>query len=262
MRTKPGKAFAFVQSMLAFLGASVAECESGRLVEEISVARYVPSCCGSASYVFFDDLTPNQVAAMRGKYVTVAPQTYPSMEMPTSTYLITNGMILEYGNNGTRAWQNETAGVLEPHLHISYSNYPADYPPNEPNNAVTNYSIGANRNEHTYNSYTSQSGPALLRLYVNECNFPPSVPPHPPSPISPTPSSPPPSLPSPPSPPPPYQLPVGLQALLFIFLPSIIIVCGISIFVACRLDRLRVKDYFHKLQQQPKTEEAVIIVSP
>ena len=58
--------------------------------------------------------------------------------------------------------------------------FPADYPPNEPEGRGTNYSIGANGNQGIYDTYASQSGPALFRLYANECNFPPSSPPPPP----------------------------------------------------------------------------------
>ena len=166
--------------MLALLSAALAQCESGRLVKSIPVARYNPSCCAGDSYVWFDDLAQEDIDAMQGAYVTVAPQSDPSIELPTSAYLIANGMTLTYRNGGNQVWENETAGTLHPYLYLEYSNYPADYPPNEPANAATNYSIGANLNADVYNAHVSQSSAALFRLYVDECNLPPSNPPPPP----------------------------------------------------------------------------------
>lgn len=166
--------------MLALLSAALAQCESGRLIKEISVARYNPSCCAGDSLVWWDDLAQEDIDAMQGGYVTVAPASDTSIELPTSAYLIANGMTLTYRDGGNRTWENETAGTLNPYLHLEYSTYPADYPPNEPTGAATNYSIGANVDAASYNSYTSQSSAALFRVYVNECNFPPSSPPPPP----------------------------------------------------------------------------------
>ena len=166
--------------MLALLSVALTQCESGRLVREIPVARYSPWCCGGQSYVWFDDLAQDDIDAMRDGYVTVAPMTDTSIELPTSAYLIANNMTLAYRNNGTQLWENETAGTLHPYLYIEYSRYPADYPPNEPANAATNYSIGANSNSETYSAHTSQSSAALFRLYVDECNSPPTSPPPPP----------------------------------------------------------------------------------
>ena len=163
--------------MLALLGLTLSQCESGRLIKEIPVARYSPWCCGGESYSWFDDLSREDIDAMQGGYVTVAPMSDTSVELPTSAYLIANNMTLTYRNGGTQAWENETAGTLHPYLYLEYSNYPADYPPNEPSGASTNYSIGANRNPGLYSSFTNQDGAALFRLYVNECNSPPSSPP-------------------------------------------------------------------------------------
>ena len=64
---------------------------------------------------------------------------------------------------------------------MSYTNYPGDYPPNEPATASTYYSIGANRDQAVYDAHTKQDGPALFRIYVDECPFPPSPPPPPPT---------------------------------------------------------------------------------
>jgi len=166
--------------MLALLGLALSQCESGRLVKEISVARYNPSCCAGDSFVWWDDLAQADIDAMQGGYVTVAPATDTSIELPTPAYLIANGMTLTYRNGGNRTWENETEGTLHPYLYLEYSSYPADYPPNEPANAATNYSIGANFDADIYNAHTSQSSAAVFRLYVNECNFPPTSPPPPP----------------------------------------------------------------------------------
>ena len=166
--------------MLALLGAALAQCPDGRLVKEIPVARYNPSCCAGDSYVWWDDLSQADIDAMQGGFVTVAPQTDTSIELPTPAYLIANGMTLTYRNGGNRTWENETEGTLHPYLYLEYSTYPSGYPPNEPANAATNYSIGANLDADVYNAHTSQSSAALFRLYVDECPFPPSSPPPPP----------------------------------------------------------------------------------
>ena len=49
----------------------------------------------------------------------------------------------QFRDGGNQTWLNETAGTLNPHLYMSYSTYPANYPPNEPATADTYYSIGA-----------------------------------------------------------------------------------------------------------------------
>ena len=166
--------------MLALLGLAAAQCESGRLVETIEIARYHPWCCAGESYIWFDDVTSEQIASLRGAYVTVAPGSQPDMELPTSEYLISNGMTLEMRNNGTQVYENETEGTWHPYLYLSYSNYPADYPINEPHSGAVNYSIGANHNGDVYDQYAHGNGAAIFRIYVDECNFPPSSPPPPP----------------------------------------------------------------------------------
>ena len=244
--------------MFALLSAALAQCESGRLVKEVAVAHYSPWCCSGESYVWAADLTPALIAEMQGSYVTVAPQTDTSIELPKSEYLIDNGMVLnlqEYyldadyhetwpnahenldnASVGSVSWCEGQAHLLNvtfrvqasspgapagctkyndgkvvfvetctdhvncntatcngctllavsaemyAYVHLRYTavSFPADYPPNEPSVGGTNYSIGANGNQGIYNTYSSQSGPALFRLYANECNFPPSNPPPPP----------------------------------------------------------------------------------
>ena len=173
--------------MLALLGLAFSQvigsgpCPAGRLVKEVSVARYSPWCCAGESYVHFEDVSSALMEEMKGKFVTVAPQTDPSLEFPTSAYLISNGMTLQFRHDGNQTWENETAGTLHPYLYLAYSAYPINYPPNEPATASTYYSIGANRDSAIYNAYTNQDGPAVFRIYVDECPFPPSPPPPPPT---------------------------------------------------------------------------------
>ena len=172
--------------MLALLGLALGQvfasgpCPSGRLVKEVQIPRYAPHCCDGESYVHFEDVSSELRHEMKGMYVTVAPQTDPSLEFPTSSYLITHGMTLQFRDGGNQTWLNETAGILNPHLYLSYANYPTDYPPNEPVTADTYYSIGANRDQAVYDLHTKQDGPAVFRIYVDECPFPPSPPPPPP----------------------------------------------------------------------------------
>tara|TARA_B100000963_G_scaffold340455_1_gene339128 strand:- start:691 stop:1650 length:960 start_codon:yes stop_codon:yes gene_type:complete len=166
--------------MLALLGLAAAQCESGRLVDTIQIARYAPSCCAGDSYIWFDDVTQEQIDSMRGAYVTVAPGTQPDMELPTSEYLINNGMTLKMRDNGTQVYENETEGTWHPYLYLEYATYPADYPPNEPHAGAVNYSIGANRDGDVYDQYAHGNGAAVFRIYVDECPFPPSAPPPPP----------------------------------------------------------------------------------
>ena len=171
--------------MLALLGVALAQvfqgtaCPDGRLVKEIPVARYNPSCCAGDSYVWFDDLAQADIDAMKNGYVTVAPMSDTSIELPPPAYVIANDLKLTYRDDGARVHDNAT-GALHPYLYIEYSHRPADYPPNEPAGAATNYSIGANLNADIFNAHTSQSSAALFRLYVDECPFPPSSPPPPP----------------------------------------------------------------------------------
>lgn len=359
--------------MFALLSAALAQCESGRLVKEFAVAHYSPWCCSGESYVWAADLTPGLIAEMQGSYVTVAPQTDTSIELPMSEYLIDKGMVLnlqeyyldadyhetwpgahkDFGSEpvGSVSWCEGQAHLLNvtfsvqasspgapagctkyndgrvvfvetctdhvncntatcngctllavsaemyAYVHLKYTTvcaendfvktantaidqdgfdilgdqkhyddygpesdflilpeddaygntggrrasevstptlveqcarlcgahtgcagfvhnydeappycvfkasttnpeyalvkdlwekplgchvFPTDYPPNEPKVRGTNYSIGANGNQGIYDTYASQSGPALFRLYANECNFPPSNPPPPP----------------------------------------------------------------------------------
>ena len=129
--------------MLALLGLAAAQvigsppCPAGRLVKEVSVARYSPWCCAGESYVHFEDVSSALMEEMKGKFVTVAPQTDPSLEFPTSAYLISNGMTLQFRHDGNQTWENETAGTLHPYLYLAYSSYPINYPPNEPATAST-----------------------------------------------------------------------------------------------------------------------------
>ena len=37
-----------------------------------------------------------------------------------------------------------------------------------------NYSIGGNSNQEVYDTYSHGNGPSVFRIYVDECNFPPS----------------------------------------------------------------------------------------
>ena len=145
------------------------------------MARYSPWCCAGESYVHFEDVSSALMEEMKGKFVTVAPQTDPSLEFPTSAYLISNGMTLQFRHDGNQTWENETAGTLHPYLYLAYSSYPINYPPNEPATASTYYSIGANRDSAIYNAHTNQDGPAVFRIYADECPFPPSPPPPPPT---------------------------------------------------------------------------------
>jgi hypothetical protein len=156
-------------------------CPDGRLVKEIPIARYAPHCCAGESYVHFEDVSPELMEEMKGKFVTVAPHTDTSLEFPTSAYLIANDMALQFRHDGNRTWENETLGTQHPYLYLSYSNYPINYPPNEPATADTYYSIGANRDADVYNAHTHQDGPAVFRIYADECPFPPSPPPPPPT---------------------------------------------------------------------------------
>ena len=173
--------------MLALLGLAAAQvigdppCPNGRLVREVSIPRYAPWCCAGESYVHFEDVSSALMEEMKGKFVTVAPQTDPSLEFPTSAYLISNGMTLQFRHDGNQTWENETAGTMVPYLYLSYSSYPINYPPNEPATASTYYSIGANRDSVIYNAHTNQDGPAVFRIYADECPFPPSPPPPPPT---------------------------------------------------------------------------------
>lgn len=173
--------------MLALLGLAAAQvigdppCPNGRLVREVQIPRYSPWCCAGESYVHFEDVSSALMEEMKGKFVTVAPQTDPSLEFPTSAYLISNGMTLQFRHDGNQTWENETAGTMVPYLYLSYSSYPINYPPNEPATANTYYSIGANRDEAIYVAYTKQDGPAVFRIYADECPFPPSPPPPPPT---------------------------------------------------------------------------------
>jgi hypothetical protein len=167
--------------MLALLGLALSQCESGRLVREVQIPRYAPWCCAGESYVHFEDVSSALMHEMKGKFVTVAPQTDTSLEFPTSEYLITNDMKLQFRDDGNQTWENETAGILHPLLYLSYTNYPGDYPPNEPATANTYYSIGANHDSDAYNAHAHQDGAAVFRIYVDECPFPPSAPPPPPT---------------------------------------------------------------------------------
>lgn len=167
--------------MLALLGLALSQCESGRLVKEVQIPRYSPWCCAGESYIHFEDISPELMVEMKGKFVTVAPQADTSLEFPTSEYLIDNDMQLQFRDDGNATWENETAGTLHPYLYLSYTNYPSDYPPNEPATANTHYSIGANRDSGVYDAHAHQDGPALFRIYVDECPFPPSAPPPPPT---------------------------------------------------------------------------------
>ena len=76
--------------MLALLGLALSQagggdpCPNGRLVKEVPIPRYAPWCCAGESYVHFEDLEASLIEEMKGKFVTVAPQTDTSLEFPTS----------------------------------------------------------------------------------------------------------------------------------------------------------------------------------
>ena len=119
------------------------------------------------------------------------------------------------------------------YLHLVYSNYPAEYPLNEPVGA-TYFSVGANADRALYDTFAHPNGKATVRIYTPECPTPPPSPPSPPSP-SPPPSSPPPpksppSLPPsplpppPPAAPPPWRMAPIASALLLFIVPSIVLV--------------------------------------
>lgn len=156
--------------MFQLLGLVLLQCESGRLIKEIQIAKYSPSCCDGESYVTFEGLTPALVSEMKDSYVTVVPDSSQGEEYPSSAYLIENDMRLS-----TRV------GILsnETYLFLSYRNIPSSYPPNEMDASPSNYSFGANVNRDIYLNYVHVSGPATFRIYANECNFPPSQPPPP-----------------------------------------------------------------------------------
>ena len=68
---------------------------------------------------------------------------------------------------------------IYPYVNLEYSNYPVGYPsPLEP--GVTNLSIGGNQDESIYNTYAHPDGKVLVRIYSDNCPFPPSAPPPPP----------------------------------------------------------------------------------
>jgi len=159
--------------MLPLLGLVLLQCESGRLIKEIQIAKYSPSCCSGESYATFDGLTPAMISGMNGSYVTVVPDSSQGDEYPPSAYLIANNMSL-FVRVGSLL--NET------YLFLSYQNIPSSYPPNEMSDSSSNYSFGANTNHDIYVNYLHVSNPATFRIYANECNFPP---PHPPPPIPP-----------------------------------------------------------------------------
>ena len=153
--------------MLALLGIALSQCESGRLTETVQIPRYAPSCCDGESYIWEEDVDAALVARMSGQYVTVAPGSNPTLEFPASIYLIANAMVLS-----TRTENG--------YVYLSYSSYPAGYPNNEPHTGAANYSIGGNSDQDVYNSYSHGNGPSVFRIYADECNSPPSLPPPPP----------------------------------------------------------------------------------
>lgn len=232
--------------MLPLLGIVLSQCESGRLTETVPIPRYAPSCCEEySSYLWSADVDQALRARLNGAYVTVAPGSQPGLELPTSEYLISNGMTLnlqEYYLDadhaalnlsatataiGTVEWCEAQAHALNltfavqassngapagcaqyatkvvfvetctahvncdtttcngctllavsaamyAYVHLSYSSYPAGYPQNEPHTGAANYSIGGNSNQEVYDTYSHGNGPSLFRIYVDECNFPPS----------------------------------------------------------------------------------------
>ena len=81
--------------MLPLLGIVLSQCESGRLTETVPIPRYAPSCCEEySSYLWSADVDQALRARLNGAYVTVAPGSQPGLELPTSEYLISNGMTL------------------------------------------------------------------------------------------------------------------------------------------------------------------------
>jgi len=215
------------------IAAAVAarECPEGRLVTQFTVPRYAPGCCDDdSSYFWTEDLTSAQTESLNNAYVTLAPESDPTRELPTSTYLLENNMTLTLTPKHTDG----------NYMHLAYSAYPATYPVGEPAGAPTNFSIGGNRNQGVYDQHAWVPSAAIARIYADECPHPPATPPPPPNPPPPPPTpSPPPSIPAPPTPPPPpapahppwappeHKMSVPVRVLLFTMVPSLIAVCVI-----------------------------------
>lgn len=187
----------------------------GRLVNTIYVSSYSPWCCDGRSHVSNGNLTSELQEEIRGMFVTVAPQIDPLNEHPKSQYLIYHGMSLEIYN------YESASGEVDEFLSVSYTNYPSTYPPNEAVGVSTNYSIGSNRNQGIFESFTSNSGPAILRAYSDDCS--PSLPPYP---VAPPPS---------PPPPPPHQLSVGMQLFFMFAFPAALISLGTLLLIVHRV---------------------------
>ena len=160
-------------------------CESGRLVRTITVTSYTPWCCEGESYVSHNDLTTDDIAVMQGKYVTVAPGSIQSLEYPTSAFLIENSMVLDVrqveASSGDFDSGPSDATADVNNIYLSYSSYPSHYPVGESELATLNFSIGANTNNAIYGSRVPTGSPAVMRVYVNECEYPPAAPPPPPA---------------------------------------------------------------------------------
>ena len=254
------------------------ECPAGRLEHTFTVNTYAPSCCNRDSSYFLKADVTDVPFAIDGTYLTLAPATQPTLETPTSTYLLENKMTLytrayyispeawltenttaadlEAAQDGTgtlpepssgdvgsgdavspvgsKKWcqahavmlnltfttqeksngapagclryndgrvvhvetciadPNPNCGTLKcagcsvlaiaadiyPYVNLEYDNYPIGYPNQEP--GVTNLSIGANQDRSVYDTYAHPDGKVIVRVYSDNCPFPPSAPPPPP----------------------------------------------------------------------------------
>ncbi len=71
------------------------ECPDGRLEREFQIASYSPSCCARDSSWVLKSSVAGAPFTLEGSYLTLAPATQPDKQMPTSAYLLANGMTLK-----------------------------------------------------------------------------------------------------------------------------------------------------------------------
>lgn len=236
------------------------------MVAEYTLQTYTPWCCTRHSTFDQADFETaggtNATAELQGRYVTMARGDAPSVELPTSTYLIAHDMKTEIDPyRSYPAPDPDIAGVVSPYVYITYSTFPADYPVGEP--GPTYFSIGGNDGIDVadYDALTNEDkypAPVIMRVYESGCASP-SLPPNP-SPPPPTPSPPPPSpyppaspLPFSPPPPPPsppqsppasppvYVMAVGWRVFVRVFIPAVGVMLLCFLCVGWRLswDRTR-----------------------
>ena len=229
--------------MLGLVWVSFGQCPEGHVVAEYTLQTYTPWCCTQHSTFDQADFEAaggtNATLELQGRYVTVAKGDAPTVEYPTSTYLIAHDMQLVVD-----PYRSHPESV---YVYVAYSNYPADYPVGEL--GPTYFSIGGNDgiSVDDYNALSSdQMYPSntVMRVYETGCASPsvppppmlpppdaPAPSPPPPSPyppVSPLPLSPPPPPPSPPiappSAPPTHHIALGWRVFLRVFLPAMAIV--------------------------------------